>query len=167
MRAYIVLQLYDLLFSVYVGRRQQEEHGVSWSAASDRYKRQSVGWVDDNGASNAHIWGMTNPPDMDTFWEQYLSEPPDNAECFFQPSGLSQEADWLEFLPEGYYENLAEGKSEDWVDVYINAQFGKSLSGQPLFRAFDRDIHVAEKELNFKKFSTKPVVIGMGFCLFF
>ena len=125
----------------------------------------SVGCVDDNGASNAHIWGMTNPPDMDTFWEQYLSEPPDNAECFFQPSGLSQEADWLEFLPEGYYENLAEGKSEDWVDVYINAQFGKSLSGQPVFRAFDRDIHVSEKELNYIKLSTNPLVIGMDFGL--
>jgi len=124
-----------------------------------------VGCVTDNGRSNAHIWGMTNPPDMDTFWEQYLSEPPANAECFFQPSGLSPEADWLEFLPDGYYENLAEGKSEDWVDVYINAQFGKSLSGQPVFRAFDRDIHVAKDTLNHIKMSTHPLIIGMDFGL--
>lgn len=125
----------------------------------------NVGCVTDDGRSNAHIWGMTNPPDMDTFWEQYLSEPPANAECFFQPSGLSQEADWIEFLPDGYYENLAEGKSEDWVDVYINAKFGKSLSGQPVFRAFDRDMHVADKALNYIKLSTNPLVIGMDFGL--
>ena len=125
----------------------------------------TVGCVTDDGRSNAHIWGMTNPPDMDTFWEQYLSDPPANAGCFFQPSGLSQEADWIEFLPEGYYENLAEGKSEDWVDVYIHAKFGKSLSGQPVFRAFDRDTHVAEKALNYIKLSTNPLVIGMDFGL--
>ena len=125
----------------------------------------TVGCVTDDGRSNAHIWGMTNPPDMDTFWERYLSEPPANAECFFQPSGLSQEADWIEFLPDGYYENLAEGKSEDWVDVYINAKFGKSLSGQPVFRAFDRDMHVADKALNYIKLSTNPLVIGMDFGL--
>ena len=125
----------------------------------------TVGCVTDDGRPNAHIWGMTNPPDMDTFWERYLSEPPANAECFFQPSGLSQEADWIEFLPDGYYENLAEGKSEDWVDVYINAKFGKSLSGQPVFRAFDRDMHVADKALNYIKLSTNPLVIGMDFGL--
>lgn len=124
-----------------------------------------VGCVTDDGSPNMHIWGMTNPPDMDTFWEQYLSDPPDNAECFFQPSGLSQDADWTEFLPDGYYENLAEGKSEDWIDVYINAKFGKSLSGQPVFRAFDRDTHVAEKELNYIKASTNPLIIGMDFGL--
>ena len=125
----------------------------------------SVGCVTDNGKSNAHIWGMTNPPDMDTFWETYLSEPPNNAQCFFQPSGLSTEADWLEFLPEDYYENLAEGKSEEWVDVYIHAEFGKSLSGQPVFRAFDRDIHVSKNTLNYIKLSTHPLIIGMDFGL--
>ena len=124
-----------------------------------------VGCVCDDGRPNMHIWGMTNPPDMDTFWETYLSNPPDNAECFFQPSGLSQEADWVEFLPDGYYENLAQGKSEDWIDVYINAKFGKSLSGQPVFRAFDRDIHVAKKPLHYIKASTNPLIIGHDFGL--
>lgn len=125
----------------------------------------SVGCVTDDGRPNAHVWGMTNPPDMDTFWEQYLSDPPKNAECFFQPSGLSPEADWVDFLPQDYYANLAEGKSEDWIDVYINAKFGKSLSGKAVFRAFDSDIHVAESELQYIKLSTHPLIIGMDFGL--
>jgi hypothetical protein len=125
----------------------------------------TVGCVTDDGTPNAHIWGMTNPPDMDTFWEQFLSEPPKNAEVFFQPSGLSAEADWIDFLPEGYYDNLAEGKAEDWVDVYINAKFGKSLSGQPVFRAFNLDTHVAENPLNYIKSTTHPLIIGMDFGL--
>lgn len=125
----------------------------------------TVGCVTSTGAPNAHIWGMTNPPDMDTFWEQFLSDPPKNAEVFFQPSGLSAEADWVDFLPDGYYDNLAEGKSEDWVDVYINAKFGKSLSGQPVFRAFDMDTHISENPLNYIKSTTHPLIIGMDFGL--
>jgi hypothetical protein len=105
------------------------------------------GCVMDDGTPNKHLWGMTNPPDADTYWETLLTEPPKNVSVFFQPSGLSQEADWLHFLPEGYYENLAEGKSQDWVDVYINNQFGRSLSGQPVFKAFSRDTHVSHSAL--------------------
>ena len=118
-----------------------------------------VGCVTDDGRPNAHIWGMTNPPDLDTFWETYLSDPPANASVFFQPSGLSPEADWVEFLPDGYYANLAEGKSEDWIDVYINAKFGKSLSGQPVFRSFDRQLHVAKEPL--RVIPKVPLLIGV------
>jgi hypothetical protein len=124
-----------------------------------------VGCVTDDGRQNKFLWGMTNPPDMDTFWEKYISEPPENAKCFIQPSGLSAEADWVDFLPEDYYANLANGKSQDWIDVYIHAKFGKSLSGQPVFRAFDRDIHVAKSTLNYIKLSTHPLIIGMDFGL--
>lgn len=125
----------------------------------------SVGCVTDAGTSNAHLWGMSNPPDMDTFWELYLSEPPDNAACFFQPSGLSPDADWIDCLPDGYYENLAEGKNEDWVDVYIHAKFGKSLAGQPVFPAFKPDFHVAKSPLNYVKTTDRPLLIGMDFGL--
>lgn len=79
---------------------------------------------------------------------------------FFQPSGLSPDADWLDNLIDDYYTNLAQGKSEDWVDVYIHAKFGKSLSGQPVFRAFNRDIHVAKNTLSPSRASTQPLIIG-------
>jgi hypothetical protein len=101
---------------------------------------------------------MTNPPDMDTFWETFLSEPPSNAECFFQPSGLSQEADWLQYLPSEYYANLAEGKTQEWIDVYINAQFGRSLAGKPVFTAFKQDTHVAKSALIIQ---SSPLIIGV------
>lgn len=95
---------------------------------------------------------------MDTFWETLLTEPPKNCEVFFQPSGLSQEADWLQYLPSEYYANLAEGKTQDWVDVYINAQFGKSLAGKPVFSSFKTAIHVAEKPLIIQ---SAPLIIGV------
>lgn len=116
------------------------------------------GCVKDDGTPNKHIWGMTNPPDMDTFWEELLTNPPKNAEVFFQPSGLSTEADWLQFLPADYYENLAEGKSEDWVDVYVHAKFGKSLAGRPVFGSFRYVDHVAKTPL---QVLSSPIIIGV------
>lgn len=124
-----------------------------------------VGACDDAGKQIHKVWGATNPPDMDTFWEKLLNEPPNNMHVTIQPSGLSQEADWVQYLPDGYYENLCEGKSEDWVDVYVHGKFGKSLSGQPVFRAFNRDIHVAKQTLNHIKLSTHPLILGMDFGL--
>lgn len=116
------------------------------------------GCVMDDGSSNRHMWGMTNPPDLDTFWEQLLTEPPKNVDVFFQPSGLSQEADWLKYLPSEYYTNLAEGKSEDWIDVYIHAKFGKSLAGKPVFSSFKQDLHVAKGPLLIQ---ASPLIIGV------
>jgi len=124
-----------------------------------------VGACDDNGRQIHKLWGASNPPDFSSWWEEYLSNPPDNAAVFFQPSGLSAEADWTQYLPADYYSNLADGKSEDWISVYIHAKFGKSLSGQPVFRAFDQDIHVAKSSLNHIKSSTHPLIIGHDFGL--
>jgi len=117
-----------------------------------------VGCKDDHGVQMDKIWGMSNPPDMDTYWEEKLTNPPDNWAVFFQPSGLSPEADWVQYLKENYYANLAEGKTQDWIDVYIHAEFGKSLSGQPVFRCFDRSIHVASSVPNLL---TVPLIIGI------
>jgi len=118
------------------------------------------GCVTDDGEPNKHVWGMTNPPDYDTYWEELISNPPANVQVFIQPSGLSPEADWQHFLPTDYYENLAEGKSEDWVDVYVHAKFGKSLAGKPVFRSFSRDMHVSKVALTPNKLSGNPLIVG-------
>ena len=125
-----------------------------------------VGCVCDDGSENKHLWGMSNPPDMDTFWEKYLTEPPKNTKVFFQPSGLDEEADWLEYLPQDYYGNLMEGKAQDWIDVYIHAKFGKSLSGRPVFPSFNMDVHCAKSELkHISSMLDTPLIIGHDFGL--
>jgi hypothetical protein len=110
--------------------------------------------------SNAHLWGMSNPPDADTYWEELLTNPPDNVHVTIQPSGLAPEADWVQWLPDGYYDNLANGKSEDWIDVYIHGKFGKSLSGKPVFRSFNKDTHVAAVPLKYNPVSANPLLVG-------
>ncbi|RMF27837.1 MAG: hypothetical protein D6759_16960, partial [Chloroflexi bacterium] len=106
---------------------------------------------------NAHLWGMTNPPDEGTFWAQLLQNPPPNADVVLQPSGLSPEADWLEYLPSGYYETLAQGKFEEWVNVYIHNKFGKGLFGRPVHSLFDPTVHVAD---NLEPTPSLPLLIG-------
>lgn len=105
------------------------------------------GCVTDEGKPNKRIWGMSNPPDADTFWEDLVSSPPANVHVTVQPSGLSPEADWLHLLPSMYYEDLMVGKTQDYIDVYIHAKFGRSLSGMPVFRCFNAETHVAKEPL--------------------
>jgi hypothetical protein len=123
-----------------------------------------VGSCDDNGKLIHKVWGATNPPDADTFWEQLLTEPPKNMHVTLQPSGMSEDADWVDFLPKGYYENLCEGKSEDWIDVYVHGKFGRSLSGSPVYeRTFVEDFHIAKEELKPIQNMDYPITIGIDF----
>lgn len=138
-------------------------HRPEWGV--DKKGNPVQGCVTDAGLPNDHVFGATNPPDMDTFWETFLSDPPSNAHVTFQPSGLAPEADWVQHLKSDFYENLAEGKSDDWVDVYINAKFGKSLSGRPVFPSFKNDFHVAKGPLKPIKSPDKPLILGLDFGL--
>lgn len=125
------------------------------------------GCVRDDGSAAKRIWGMSNPPDMDTFWEKLLTDPPSNVHVTLQPSGVSPEADWVHLLDSGYYENLMElhAADQDWVDVYVHSKFGKSLAGRPVFRSFNPDYHVAKSPLTPIISENHPLIIGMDFGL--
>lgn len=161
-----VRRLLSLQASFFIFDEFREIHPDIYNAAQGRLGRypdkmmNGVGCVTDDGRPNAHLWGMTNPPDQDTFWEELLTSPPENMHVTIQPSGLSPEEDWTQFLPDDYYENLAQGKTEDWIDVYIHAKWGKSLSGKPVFSAFNRSQHIAKKKLNVLQ-DGKTILIGI------
>lgn len=138
-------------------------HRPEWGLSEEGHPIR--GCVTDEGKSNQHMWGMTNPPDLETFWEEYLTNPPPKAEVFFQPSALSPEADWLHYLPAGYYQTAAEGKSQEFIDVYIHAKFGKTLSGTPVFKTFDADVHVAKHSLTPIRMGGYPIIVAMDFGL--
>jgi hypothetical protein len=161
-----VRRLLSLQASFFIFDEFREIHPDIFNAAQGRLGRypdkmmNTVGCKTDDGRPNAHLWGMTNPPDQDTFWEDILSEPPDNCHVTIQPSGLAPEADWTQYLPDDYYDNLSQGKTEDWISVYIHAQFGKSLSGQPVFRSFDRANHVGKHEIPLMV-NDAPLLVGI------
>lgn len=118
-----------------------------------RYPNKGMNGVGCRTSTNEpmkRIWGMSNPPDYGTFWEDLLNNPPENVHVSIQPSGVSPEADWLQYLDEGYYDDLLElhANDQDWIDVYVHAKFGASLAGKPVFRTFSQERHVAKEALN-------------------
>lgn len=109
----------------------------------------------------------TNPPD-DDHWFYKLSEEerPENMDFFSQPSGLSDDAenlDWLNQTPETlklplghparrlqgrqYYERLSTGKNENWLKVYVQGEYGSIADGRPVFPEFNDRVHVSETML--------------------
>jgi hypothetical protein len=139
-------------------------HRPSWGKDSKGNPIQ--GCVDDHGKSMKRIWGSTNPPDMDTFWHEYLTNfDPTRVQVDIQPGGLSQEADWIHLLPENYYEDLMVGKSQEWINVYVHGKWGESLSGRPVFRAFNMDTHVAKESVRAMRTEARPLIIGFDFGL--
>ena len=138
-------------------------HKPAWGNDEKGNPRQ--GCVMDDGTPNAHLWGMSNPPDLDTFFETILTAPPSNVHVTIQPSGTSPQADWIHLLPSGYYETIMTGKGQDWIDVYVHAKFGKTLSGQPVYRSFEADFHIAKNTLLPVRNGSRVLLIGMDFGL--
>lgn len=97
---------------------------------------------------NKNAWygiiGESNPPDEDSEWYIKMEiDCPASWAVFKQPGGMDALAENRENLRDNYYESLIESNTEDWVDVHVHAHYGKSLSGQAVFRtSFQPDRHV-------------------------
>lgn len=110
--------------------------------------------VKDGGQTWCGMWGDTNPPEEFSYWYHLFEHlNPETGEVapqdewwdvFSQPSGLSPEAENLEWLEPNYYENLARGKTKDFVRVNVEGKYGRSKAGKPVHPTFDEDIHVAK-----------------------
>jgi hypothetical protein len=122
----------------------------------------------DGGPTWFGMWGDTNPPTMDTWWYYQMEgldptdgvSPNDNGwEVFKQPSGRSALAENVENLPEGYYDT--QGRSEEYIRVYIDGEYGLSSAGQPVYKYFRPDYHMAKSALRPIVNGVRPVVVGM------
>jgi len=110
----------------------------------------------------------TNPPELDSDHYKLLEGLPqeddnDNSiiicDVFKQPSGLSPEAENLNNLRPGYYEELSKGKKQDFIDVYVHGRYAKSMSGKPVYElSFQYDRRV-KKGLQIDPFL--PIIVGM------
>jgi len=91
----------------------------------------------------------TNPPDEDSYiYRMFEKVRPDNWQIFKQPSGLSVHAENTKNIPvKNYYQNLAKGKDEMYIRIYIHGQYGYLVSGKPVFQSFRDNIHVAPHPL--------------------
>lgn len=122
----------------------------------------------DGGPTWHGMWGDTNPPTMDTWWYYQMEKlnPKDGVShndngwhVFKQPSGRSPYAENIDNLPDGYYDT--QGRSEEYVRVYIDGDYGLSLAGTPVYKYFRPDYHMASSKLRPILGSVRPVVVGM------
>jgi hypothetical protein len=82
-----------------------------------------------------------------------------NAWYYHQPSGFAPDAENIDHLPPKYYENMAKGKSKEWIKQYIEAEWGFSVSGKAVVQSFRPELHIAKQELRFNPYL--PLVVGL------
>lgn len=122
----------------------------------------------DGGPTWYGMWGDTNPPTMDTWWYYQMEkiDPKDGVsvndngwDVFKQPSGRSPYAENIENLPDGYYDT--QGRSEEYIRVFIDGEYGLSLAGTPVYKYFRPDYHMAKSTLRVAVNGTRPIIVGM------
>jgi hypothetical protein len=146
----------------------------------------------DGGPTRSCALFDTNMPDEDTWWHDKMENPPSNWAVYKQPAAiikperyaeLYEEAaeevlldkdggEWVvnpacdnyDNLPKSYYPNLIPGKTEDWLRVYLRSEYGRSLSGTPVYeKTFVPDFHVAKDQLRPVRGEDYPIIIGIDF----
>jgi|TARA_B110000495_G_scaffold5257_1_gene3946 hypothetical protein len=147
----------------------------------------------DGGVTRPGAIFDTNMPNEDTWWENKMEEPPKNWSIHVQPPAILPVENWIEKyrvdplekevfesaeeityaidpthdnydnLAKDYYPNTGEGKTEDFIRVYLRCQYGRALGGKPVFeKTFNPERHIAEglspvASLNY------PLVVGLDF----
>lgn len=139
-----------------------------------------------NGRTGAPTWSGivadTNMPSEGSDWHKLMTEPPPDWQVFIQPSGLSADAEnlnWLNQTPATkklpidhpdriargrlYYSRFVNmyGEQSDWVKRYVKAEFGSDPSGSAVFReSFKQTFHVADA---LDPIPNMPLIIGQDF----
>lgn len=128
----------------------------------NRFPNQAMG-----GVTTPCVLCSTNPPPVGTFWHEMMTSPGKKTEIFMQPPALlddgtlNPDAENLENLAPNYYDNLVEGKTDDWIGVYLKNKFGAGGLGQPVFKGtFRRDFHVAKTSLLPVASGMKRIIVG-------
>lgn len=103
------------------------------------------------------LFGDMNAPDMDnwTYGDEengrkgFVENKPDNWRLFTQPGGLEKNAENIENLPPGYYEDLVAQNEEWWNNRFVHNRFGYSRAGTPVYPRWNDSVHVAKADIPF------------------
>jgi len=138
----------------------------------------------EGGATWHGMLGDTNAPDEDS-WYHYLAEEvkPAGWKFFKQLGGVlremrtlpdgrvewtggwvpNPEAENLRNLPEGYYEDGMQGKSDQWIAVRLANEYGAFHTGKAVYEhQWNRNLHIDE-DVEF--IEGLPIIVGMDFGL--
>jgi hypothetical protein len=144
-------------------REIDEEVANGFQGRVNRFPNRAAG-----GVTYPGVVASTNPPPIGGYWHQRITEPTSKTGVFIQPEALLEDgsinplAENLENLAPDYYDNLLEGKSEEWINVYLKNLFGQGDAGRPIYRAsFKASFHVAKGPLKPIVQSLHPLLVGM------
>lgn len=100
------------------------------------------------GAS--HYCGVLdyNAPDTENYLYKLFEETrPEGHALYKQPGGRTAQAENTQNLPNGYYERMARGKPKWWIRRNIDALYGFSREGEPVYENYRDDLHCAGYDL--------------------
>ena len=146
----------------------------------------------DGGPTRSCALFDTNMPDEDTWWHDKMENPPSNWAIYKQPPAIVKPQTYEEMfesappevlldkdnnewcvnpqcdnyanLPTQYYPNLIPGKTDDWLRVYLRSEYGRSLSGTPVYeKTFISEFHIAQNDLVPARGEDYPIIIGIDF----
>lgn len=106
----------------------------------------------------------TNPPDDVHWWYNMAEEnKPQGFQFFKQPSGFSPLAENKGNLPPKYYETQIAGKTKEYIDVFLNGNYGFIQSGQPVYGDnFNDELHIAKEPIKIIPHATIYAGIDFG-----
>jgi hypothetical protein len=77
----------------------------------------------------------------------FEDEKPQGWTLYKQPSGMSKYAENIENLPEGYYEKMCRGQTQQWIDMFVHAKYTHITDGRPVYPEFNEKVHIAEEDM--------------------
>ena len=104
----------------------------------------------------------SNPPDVTHWMAKLFRNPPKGYGAYFQPSGLSDEAENIEHLHPEYYSRLLSGKSKAYIESYIHGRFSPNFAGKPIYDNFDMGLHVLDKHPDVPRNSHLRIGLDFG-----
>lgn len=124
--------------------------------------------VENGGCTWYGVICDTNPPDTDSWQYHFFEEKVPNSielqskyEIFKQPSGRSDQAENLRYLPPNYYKTMAIGKDPEFVKVYIDGEYGYVRDGKPVFENYSDFLHCAESDI--EPIKGIPIILSFDF----
>ncbi len=117
----------------------------------------------DGGCSWSGIIADSNPFDDDCWqYKLFVEDRPESYQLFKQPGGLDEHAENIANLPDGYYNKITAGKPVDWVNVFVDGNWGFTQAGKPVYPEYADHLHTTHEPL---KVLDASVYVGIDFGL--
>lgn len=132
-------------------------------------------WWSDKMDNPPRNWSIHIQPEaampVETYIMKYGEDPDETLVAVDNEGGkwaIDPNCDNYKYLspnnPGQYYKETLEGKTKDFIRVYLQCKYGRSLDGFPVYeKTFLPEVHIAENALTPIASSTYPITIGLDF----